>query len=225
MICGAGFASQEYLALHFERRHPNQQQLHSGSRSHSAHRPADPFTPTMDSYGASNNMRRGAFGGDLYTDPPPMNEPMNEPMLGRAGFPERNQRGPVGGHGGFGERSGFGAGGFDQRSGYGEVRGGYGGGGGDRGGGFGGGFDQRSGYGEPRGGYGGGGGGGDQGEYAAPRPYKRQREEMEIVQERTVAWSRRRTDGKLSGTAQRWNEEKVLMDMCIAMCSSISKVR
>ena len=206
VVCGAGFVSREFLVSHFQRRHPDQiHLLRCGppreDQSHGADRPADPFAPMI---GAGRDMHRGASGSgpkmragprEVYiagcADYPPMDEPTRgrrHAERGWAGFPERGQRGPAGGHGGLGEPSGFG----DGR--YGGPRGAYGGGGGDRGGEF--------------------------AVYGAPRPSKRQREEVGwdlLSHEMAAAPSRRRIDGRLSGTAVRWNKEKVPMNMCMAV--------
>ena len=201
VICGAGFVSFEYLAAHFQRRHPNQMHLlHSGPQSNRQDRPVDQFAPMVDSsiggmhgdaFGASAHMGGAPFGGASNADYPPMNEPMRGRGYaehGWAGFHERDQRGPAGGHGG--------------RSGYSDLRGGYGGGGGGGGGG-----GYQGGFGQPA---------ACPSEYDPPRrppdrtrqAYKRQYEELGM-DEFTAPRSRRRTDGKLSGTAHRWNDEKV----------------
>ena len=165
VICGAGFVSFEYLAAHFQRRHPNQMHLlHSGPQSNRQDRPVDQFAPMVDSsiggmhgdaFGASAHMGGAPFGGASNADYPPM----NEPMRGR-GYAEH-------GWAGFHER--------DQRP--------------DR----------------------------------TRQANKRQHEEM-WMDEFTAPRSRRRTDGKLSGTAHRWNDEKVIClcrmnaGMCIGIC-------
>ena len=139
VICGAGFISREYLAGHFQRRHPNQLHLlHSSPQSNRQDRPVDHFAPMVERYGSIGGMHGDAYGASSHMGGAPFvgatdaDPPMNEPMRGRgyaehgrAGFHERYQRGPAGGHGGFGEHSG-----------YGDARGGYGGGG-YQGGGFG----------------------------------------------------------------------------------------
>ena len=202
VVCGAGFASHEYLAAHFQRRHPNQLRLlHSGPLV--ADRPADHLAPTIDPYttsDAATGMHRGTFGAGAEMRAAPCvgaDYPMNEPMHGYR-YAERGWADlSADGHGAFGERSRFG----DPT--YGDLRVGYsGGGGGDRGGILG----EYNPY-------------AASGSRAAPRPLaheqaaykKRQREETDA---RIPAQSRRRVDSKLTGIA-RWNEGKVLMHMCI----------
>ena len=168
VVCGASFASHEYLVSHFQRRHPNQLHLlHSGPQSHRVDRPADPFVPMMDphcSLGATGGMHGGAdnmgaarFGGAY----PSMNEPMRDPGRGGA-YPSMNEPMRDPGRGGAypgrgcAEREWSGLSEMDQRgpAGYGGNAGGFGGHGGfdDGGGGR---FGQRSGYDDLRRGYGG----------------------------------------------------------------------